>query len=548
MVVLSACAAAQPTATPVPELSQATEAPIETPVPPTEEPTAEPTAEPTEEPEPTATAAPPTDTPAPEPTETAMPEPTEEPAAQEPAAEAMAWTPDGVISEGEYADSVQEADVTFHWIHDGEYLYGALTAPTEGWVAVGFKPEVAMQGANYVYGYVADGEVEAFDMWGAQPRGPGSHPPDVDLGGTDDIVAFGGQEADGTTTFEFQIPLDSGDEYDKPLEIGQSHDILLAWGPTDDFAYHGARAMTTMMLEEAAAMTTMPEQEATLPDTAPEVIPLPNGFRPEGIAAGMGTAFFVGSIPTGNIYRGDLATGEGEVLVEAEEGRAAIGLAVNERANALFVAGGPTGSAFMYDAETGESLAEVAFTSEDSFVNDVIVTEDAAYFTDSRRPYFYRVALGPDGALPDMIEMEAIELGGDYEMAEGFNANGIVATPDGQWLIIVQSATGTLFRVDPATGEATAIDLGGEMMTNGDGLLLEGQTLYVVQNRMNQIAVIDMGPDHLSGTVTETLTDPDFDVPTTLAMYGDYLYAVNARFGTEATESTEYQVIRLAKP
>ena len=35
---------------------------------------------------------------------------------------------------------------------------------------------------------------------------------------------------------------------------------------------------------------------------------------------------------------------------------------------------------------------------------------------------------------------------------------------------------------------ATRVDLGGEILTNGDGLLLQGRTLYVVQNRLNLVA------------------------------------------------------------
>src|SRR5512135_3315451 len=78
----------------------------------------------------------------------------------------------------------------------------------------------------------------------------------------------------------------------------------------------------------------------------PDLIPLPNGFQPEGIALGTGTTFYVGSIPTGAIYQGDLRTGTGQILVPAQEGRAAIGMKYDKRSGLLFVAGGPTGMAF----------------------------------------------------------------------------------------------------------------------------------------------------------------------------------------------------------
>ena len=89
-------------------------------------------------------------------------------------------------------------------------------------------------------------------------------------------------------------------------------------------------------------------------DTFPNIIPVPDGFYPEGIAVGRGTDFFVGSMLDGDIYRGDLRTGEGAVLVQKEvlDGDIAVGLAVDRRTNYLFVAGG-FGTARVYDAGTG---------------------------------------------------------------------------------------------------------------------------------------------------------------------------------------------------
>jgi sugar lactone lactonase YvrE len=280
----------------------------------------------------------------------------------------------------------------------------------------------------------------------------------------------------------------------------------------------------------------------------PPVIPLPDGYQPEGIAVGRGPTFFVGSIPTGSIYKGSLRTGQGEILVPPQEGRAAIGLDFDQRSGYLFVAGGPTGQAYVYDSETGASLAVYTFTApENTFINDVIVTREAAYFTNSFQPYLYRVPLGPAGSLQEEAGFQAIELGGDFTQVTGFNANGIAATPNGRWLIIVNSTLGSLYRVDPNSGFATQIDLSGDSVPFGDGLLLEGRTLYVVQNQLNQIAVVKLSPDFSSGEVVATITDEDFRVPTTVASFGRYLYAVNARFGTAPTPDTEYEVVQVLR-
>jgi sugar lactone lactonase YvrE len=138
------------------------------------------------------------------------------------------------------------------------------------------------------------------------------------------------------------------------------------------------------------------------------------------------------------------------------------------------------------------------------------------------------------------------ELSEDFEVVPGFNANGIDATPNGESLVVVNSTTGLLYRVDPTSGEATEIDLGGDTVTAGDGILLDGKTLYVVRNQLNQIAVVDLAPDLSSGELVDSIADPDFDVPTTVAEFGNSLYAVNARFGTDP-EGAAYDVVGVSK-
>lgn len=205
-------------------------------------PTSAPMAQPTSTPqmaEPSPTPVPPTDTPASTP-EPEMATDTPEPPAPTPTHamsmddNGMTWQPDGMVTDGEYTDQVEIAGVTFAWTTDNAFLYGAMWAKTKGWVAVGFDPTNRMQGANYIFGYVQDGEVSIADMFGVKPAGPGSHPPDTTLGGTDDIVMSGGSEKDGVTLIEFKIPLDSGDANDTVLSPGK-HMIIAAYGPTDDF-------------------------------------------------------------------------------------------------------------------------------------------------------------------------------------------------------------------------------------------------------------------------------------------------------------------------
>ena len=293
----------------------------------------------------------------------------------------------------------------------------------------------------------------------------------------------------------------------------------------------------------ALAAVALGGAQAAAQKAYPETIPLPNGFQPEGIAIG-GNTFYVGSIPTGAIYRGNLRTGKGAVLVPAEAGKAAIGLALDR--GRLYVAGGSTGEAYVYDARTGRELARYVLTTGATFVNDVVVTRTAAWFTDSVNQVLYRVPLGQGGRPGPGSPVQPIPLTGDIQYTTGFNVNGIDATPNGKTLVLVQSNTGKLFTATPA-GVTREIDLGGGSVPNGDGILLDGRSLYVVQNRDNKIAKIVLDPRLRSGRIVRYLTDPDFRVPTTIDDHGRRLYAVNARFGTPPTPTTDYDVVQLRK-
>jgi hypothetical protein len=265
----------------------------------------------------------------------------------------------------------------------------------------------------------------------------------------------------------------------------------------------------------------------------PDTIDLPAGFAGEGVAVGAGNVFYAGSLADGRIARGDLRAGTTEVFVAAPIVAPAVGLKADLRHGLLWVAGGPTGTAAVYDLNTGEPVVALTLTTATSFINDVIVTREAAYFTNSMVPEIYRVPVSPSG---DVGAPETIALQGPAgQFVAGFNNNGIEATSDGGTLIVVNSVKGELYTVDPNTGESALIDLGGASVATGDGLLLSGKTLFVLQNGTqpgvpNQISVIRLDPDLTVGRVVDTITSPLFETATTLARRGNLLVAVNAQF------------------
>ena len=263
-------------------------------------------------------------------------------------------------------------------------------------------------------------------------------------------------------------------------------------------------------------------------------IALPDGFQPEGIHVSPNGTFYAGSLADGTIVVGNVKTGASRVLVTPPAGRISVGMEVHR--GLLYVAGGPTG-AFVYDAATGETIRAFS-VGAGAFVNDVVVTKDAAWFTDSFTAVVYRLPLS--GGEPTS-DLETIPLSGDFTLEAGFNLNGIEATPDGRALIAVQSNTGDLFRIDPATGETTLIDLEGDSLVAGDGLLLRGSTLFVGRNP-NVVDVVMLGGRFASGSVVDEITSPDFDVATTLGRQGGRLFVIQARFGVVPTPDTPYWI------
>jgi sugar lactone lactonase YvrE len=302
------------------------------------------------------------------------------------------------------------------------------------------------------------------------------------------------------------------------------------------------RLLFVAVLSALLSVALVAPAEARPRSDYPDRIELPVGFQPEGITIGKAPYAYVGSLANGAIYRADLRTGRGRVITPKPPGTPAVGLKIDNRGR-LYVAGGPSGTARVVSARTGKILATYTLSTKPSFINDVVLTKRAAWFTNSQQPELYRVSR--DGRGP---RVTTLPLSGDWrQVPNAFNANGIALTPDGRALLVVQSATGFLFRVDPATGVARRVNLGGYLLTNGDGLLVRGDTLYVVQNRLEQVAVFDLNRRGTAGTLEEVLPVPDSDVPTTVAAYRGSLYLPNARFGNPTPATADYWITRIDK-
>jgi sugar lactone lactonase YvrE len=298
------------------------------------------------------------------------------------------------------------------------------------------------------------------------------------------------------------------------------------------------RAVVPLLL--VALVTVLATPAAAAP--AAEVIVLPGASSAEGIAAGRGATFYAGDLFRGDIFRGNLQRGTAEVFIDAPTGRMAVGMAVNVAHDLLFVAGGFTGQGYVYDTRSGATVASYQFAAPaTSLVNDVAVTKDGAWFTDSFQARLYFVPVSRAGVPAPTFRTLAVS-GPAAEISGEVNLNGIQATANGKTLIVAHSANAQLYTVDPATGASARI--AGVSVPNVDGILLESGRLWAVQNFSNQVSRIRLAPDLASGVVEAVITSELFQVPTTAARFGRRLAVVNAKFDTGIPPTADqYEVI-----
>jgi hypothetical protein len=180
------------------------------------------------------------------------------------------------------------------------------------------------------------------------------------------------------------------------------------------------------------------------------------------------------------------------------------------------------------------------------------------YFTDSINPNLWKLPLEKGGRLPSTPVVDVIPMPGFEMVADDFNANGLVGDFDGKQLVIVNISTGVLYRVDTASGEASPLEIEGaeQLFPYGDGLYLNGRTLYIMQNFFDKIAVVQLSGDLSRGEFIKNIPgdgEPNpLKIATTIIGFGNSLYAINTNFfdwasGEELPADIQPYVVRLRK-
>lgn len=216
----------------------------------------------------------------------------------------------------------------------------------------------------------------------------------------------------------------------------------------------------------------------------------------------------------------------------------AVGMVADLRHDLLFVAGGFTGQAYVYDLRSGATVATYQLASpEAGVVNDTALARDGVWFTDSLQAKLYFVPIGRKGALGPARTLDLT--GPAADTSADFNLNGIQSA--GRTLVVAHTGHGKLYTVDPATGASTPI--AGVDVPNADGIVLSGNRLWAV-NSLSQVSRFRLDPGLTSGVLEKTITSPLFDFPTTAALIDRHrLAVVNAHLTTIPPTSPTYEVI-----
>ncbi|MEX2502667.1 MAG: SMP-30/gluconolactonase/LRE family protein [Trueperaceae bacterium] len=297
------------------------------------------------------------------------------------------------------------------------------------------------------------------------------------------------------------------------------------------------------------AVAVLPLALFALSYAQPEAYDLPGeSVFPEGIAVDEDAgAFYVGASAGGAIFRADIASGEVTTISDGDLPMA-LGMTVDPYGR-LWVAGGASGRVAAYDVADGSLIGTWPVPENgDKFVNDLTFLDDAVYLTDSFQPVLYRIDAGPDEIGEPQVHLEFA--GSPLQYVEGFNANGIVPTPDGEALIVVQSATGQLYRIGLDEQSVSVVSSNQVPVFAGDGLVLIDHVLWVVQNEFEQIVPLRLTPEGFEARGDgPPLRSDAFAFPTTAAAYDGSLFVVNSQFDRQGGEpELPFRVVRMALP
>ncbi len=248
-------------------------------------------------------------------------------------------------------------------------------------------------------------------------------------------------------------------------------------------------------------------------------------------------AIYTGSMMTGQLFAATKGTRRFNDLSMENTTKNIASLGMEEENGNLYVATGPNGTIEVFDIPTQKKInayiVPKGLSKDQIFINDVAINgKTKGFVTDSFRPVIYSfVPHSKNAELEVWLDLENTGI----QFKEGYNLNGIVLTKKAKYLLVIQTNTGKLYRIDTTTKETIEVKLTGESLLYGDGLSIRKKKLYVALNVSGAVAKVDLNDDFSTGTVT--IVKEGFQFPTAVAVTGKKLYVLNSHLDKSGAES-----------
>lgn len=134
------------------------------------------------------------------------------------------------------ARSVTQDGVTFSWCHDNTSLIGKLSAPTNGWIAIGFNEEPGLKNTRFIMAATSLTPIRAEEHVAHIP----DHKTVTDLGLDPALQKVSGSYANGRSHLAFQMSQTIAGRPALSLAPGSRVHVMLAWSQAVAFDHHSA--------------------------------------------------------------------------------------------------------------------------------------------------------------------------------------------------------------------------------------------------------------------------------------------------------------------
>lgn len=138
-------------------------------------------------------------------------------------------------SSQDIAKSIVKNDMEVSWHYLGDRIHFTMSAPTAGWVTIGFNTSTSMTGAYLLMGRVRANKAEVLEHYTISPGNYKSFP---ELKTPSFIADVQGEQDSEKTTLKFSVPIKALNKYQKDLSKGLSYHLILAYSQEDDFQHH----------------------------------------------------------------------------------------------------------------------------------------------------------------------------------------------------------------------------------------------------------------------------------------------------------------------